>query len=73
MRRLRILALAATLAAANCVPAAVQAQEQPSPESMEAAQALFALRARFYHAQRAGGGSDLARHRNRSARAAAEY
>ena len=43
MRRLRILALAATLAAANCMPAAVHAQEQPSPESMEAAQALFAL------------------------------
>ena len=43
MRRLCILALAATLAAANCVPAAVHAQEQPSLESMEAAQALFAL------------------------------
>ena len=43
MRRLRILALAATLTAANCVPAAVHAQEQPSLESMEAAQALFAL------------------------------
>ena len=43
MRRLRILALAATLAAANCMPATVHAQEQPSPESMEAAQALFAL------------------------------
>jgi hypothetical protein len=43
MRRRRILALAAALAAANCLPAAVRAEERPSPESMEAAQALFAL------------------------------
>ena len=43
MPRLRILVLAAALAAANCLPAAVRAQQQPSPESMEAAQALFAL------------------------------
>lgn len=41
MPRLRILVLAAALAAANCLPAAVRAQQQP--ESMEAAQALFAL------------------------------
>src|SRR5258708_37757328 len=43
MRRMPILSPAATLAAPNCMPAAVHAQEQPSPESMEAAQALFAL------------------------------
>jgi hypothetical protein len=43
MRRLRILALAVALVATNCLPAAVRAQEQPSPESMAAAQALFAL------------------------------
>jgi hypothetical protein len=43
MPRLRILVLAAALAAANCLPAAVRAQQQPSPDSMEAAQALFAL------------------------------
>jgi len=44
MRPLRILAVAVTLAAANCPPGALRAQEQqPSPESMAAAQALFAL------------------------------
>lgn len=44
MRPLRILAVAVTLAAANCLPGALRAQEQqPSPESMAAAQALFAL------------------------------
>ena len=43
MPGLRILVLAAALAAANCLPAAVRAQQQPSPDSMEAAQALFAL------------------------------
>jgi hypothetical protein len=44
MRPLRILAVAVTLAVANCLPGALRAQEQqPSPESMAAAQALFAL------------------------------
>ena len=44
MRPLRILAVAVALAAANCLPGALRAQEQqPSPESMAAAQALFAL------------------------------
>jgi uncharacterized protein len=43
MRRLRVLALAAAFAAATFSPAIVRAQEQPSAESMEAAQALFAL------------------------------
>src|SRR4051812_4085847 len=44
MRPLRILTVAVTLAAANCLPGAPRAQEQqPSPESMAAAQALFAL------------------------------
>ena len=44
MRPLRILAVAVTLAVANCLPGALRAQEQqPSSESMAAAQALFAL------------------------------
>ena len=43
MRCLRVLALAAALAAANCLPAVSRAQGPPSPERMEAAQALFAI------------------------------
>ena len=42
MRRLRFLALVAALAVGTFSPAVVRAQEQPSADSMEAAQALFA-------------------------------
>ena len=41
MRRLYILAIAATLTAANFLPTTARAQASPSPETMQAAQALF--------------------------------
>jgi hypothetical protein len=41
MRRLRVLALAAVLTAANFLPPAVHAESAASAETMEAAQALF--------------------------------
>jgi hypothetical protein len=40
---LRVLVVAAALAAANYIPAAARAQAQPSTERMEAAHALFAI------------------------------
>jgi hypothetical protein len=42
MRRPRMLVLAAALAAANWLPSAARAESRPSPDTMAAAQALFA-------------------------------